>query len=630
MVALLVAVSATLIGIQYKRGRDAALASAAEEMRTFSGRLVDRFRILFGDTTVAIGLASVSDIFLEPPPERLGAKIGFLRKAVETSSNIDGAYAGYPDGSFVHIVRIGDDDRWRRALRAPENVRTAIRIIEVGTDGERLSRWRFLDAAGRTLSEGTSSPAEYDPRTRPWYTAVAGRSMPVATAPYTMATTGSLAVTIAEAHQTRPDIVIGIDILLDAISRFLAEERVSPGGRAFIVDADGSLVIHSDPAVMSMITAPMSERAGSAVEPDEIAARIQAAPVRDGDATFVMADGSTYLMLSTSIDVMPLLQGDRIVVAAPLDELTADAERALRQNLGFSALILAAGVASALLFSYRITRALQALTVQVQHLSDLDFSAPIELRSHVQEISALAGAMAMARGAIHTFGLYVPKELVRRIVEAGQFQERSALRQEVTAMFTDIYDFTTISEQRPPEDIVSMLSAYFEIFSRLVAEHNGAIIQFLGDSVFAMWNAPTADPRHAESACRCALALRESIDAFNREQASRGLPEFRTRYGIHTGPAVVGSVGASERLQYTGMGDTLNVASRLEGLNKTYRTEILVSGAVVAQCPPDLAFRPLGAAEAKGRTQSIELFELVGVRQGSTADAGAPAAGRAS
>jgi adenylate cyclase len=234
------------------------------------------------------------------------------------------------------------------------------------------------------------------------------------------------------------------------------------------------------------------------------------------------------------------------------------------------------------------------------------------VRSHVREISALAAAMAMARGAIHTFGLYVPKELVRRIIGAGEFDGRSASRQEVTALFTDIYDFTTISEQHPPEDIVAMLSGYFDIFSETVARNNGAIIQFLGDSVFAMWNAPIPDPRHAENACRCALATAARLDAFNNAQVERGLPELRTRFGIHTGPAVVGSVGASERLQYTGMGDTLNVASRLEGLNKTYGTTILVSGAVAKRCPPDLVFRALGSGEAKGRKQTIELFELVG------------------
>src|SRR6185312_10024777 len=157
-----------------------------------------------------------------------------------------------------------------------------------------------------------------------------------------------------------------------------------------------------------------------------------------------------------------------------------------------------------------------------------------------------------ARTTIGTFGLYVPKELVRRIIVAGDFARRGAKREDVTALFTDIYDFTTISERHTPEEVVAMLSEYFDIFNETIAEYEGAIIQFLGDSVFAMWNVPLADPKHALHACKCALALQKKLDGFNSVKRAQGLPEFRTRFGIHTGTAVVGSVGAKERLQYTG------------------------------------------------------------------------------
>ena len=222
--------------------------------------------------------------------------------------------------------------------------------------------------------------------------------------------------------------------------------------------------------------------------------------------------------------------------------------------------------------------------------------------------------MNRARDAIFTFALYVPKELVRKGIESGQFAGRSARRQEVTAWFTDIYDFTTLSEQRTPEEVVALLSDYFDIFNETVSAHGGEIIQFLGDSVFAMWNAPVADERHAENACRCALAVERKLNVFNAGLKARGLPELRTRFGIHTGTAVVGSVGARDRLQYTAMGDTVNVASRLEGMNKVYGTAILASSAVVALCGDAIVFRPLGEAQVKGRATALQLFEVVSER----------------
>ena len=159
-----------------------------------------------------------------------------------------------------------------------------------------------------------------------------------------------------------------------------------------------------------------------------------------------------------------------------------------------------------------------------------------------------------------------------------------------------------------------MLSEYFDILDEAVTAHDGSIIQFLGDSIYAMWNAPIPDLQHAEHACRAALAAQQRLEVFNKAQLAKGLPEFRTRFGIHTGPAVVGSVGARERLQYTAMGDTINVASRLEGMNKMHHTSILASAAVERACSETIEFRPLGTAQAKGRMEALEIFEVVGVR----------------
>ena len=157
------------------------------------------------------------------------------------------------------------------------------------------------------------------------------------------------------------------------------------------------------------------------------------------------------------------------------------------------------------------------------------------------------------------------------------------------------------------------MSAYFETMNQVVERHNGVIVQYLGDSIYAMWNAPTQNPRHVDDACRCTLELNAAIDAFNAANALAGRPELVTRFGLHTGIAVVGSVGAEERRQYTAMGDTVNVASRLEGMNKQFGTSILASAAVRERCDPDMQFRSLGSASAKGRLEQIEIYELVGV-----------------
>jgi adenylate cyclase len=159
----------------------------------------------------------------------------------------------------------------------------------------------------------------------------------------------------------------------------------------------------------------------------------------------------------------------------------------------------------------------------------------------------------------------------------------------------------------------------------IVERHNGVIVQYLGDSIYAMWNAPEPDPDHVDDGCRCTLALKAGIDDLNRANRAAGLPELVTRFGLHVGEAVVGSVGARSRRQYTAMGDTVNVASRLEGINKQFGTSILVSGAVRARADPGFAFRALGKAQAKGRAEQLDIFELVGLGEDSAvAAAGLP------
>ncbi|WP_018235229.1 adenylate/guanylate cyclase domain-containing protein [Ensifer sp. BR816] len=613
MVAVLVVVSATLVGLDYRRARNAAIEEAETSMGAFVDRLVGRLGMLSGDTSALVGLvASVANAFLLPPPQRINDKVALLREGIIRSPHIDGVYVGYPSGAFFHVVDLRSA-AWRMALDSPRGATLAVRSMERDDQGKPLDRVLFLDASGLQFAERQVARTEYDPRTRPWYRAAVNGKVPMTIGPYETATTGKLGMTIAQAHRGNPEIVIGADVVLDTIIDFLSRERLTKDSVSLVLDAVGRPIIHSDPAAMKRILATKDSIAPVAMpETDPLVESIRRDPQPPGKASFVDVGERTYLVMVTPLETAQLLSGHRVVVAAPLDELMAAANETLVQSLAISGSVVVLAVLFSLVLAHLITKSLNQLTASANRLQDLDFTTPIDVSSNVTEISTLNSAMNRARDAIFTFALYVPRELVRKGIESGQFTGRSGWRQEVTALFTDIYDFTTISEHHSPEAVVAMLSDYFDIFSEVVATHDGTIIQFLGDSVFAMWNAPIADPRHAEHACRCALAAEERLVAFNAKQREMGLPEFRTRFGIHTGPAVVGSVGAKERLQYTAMGDTVNVASRLEGMNKDYGTTILASGAVVAQSSDAIAFRPLGSAQAKGRASVLEIYEVLG------------------
>lgn len=186
MVAMLIVVSATLVGLDYRRARSAAIAGAEDNMDAFVGRLVDRLGALSGDTSALVSLvASVANSFLVPPPERMNDKVAVLREGIARSPHIDGVYVGYPSGAFFHVVDL-DSAAWRMALDAPRGAAIAVRSMERNDQGKPFDRILFLDASGLQFAERHAASNGFDPRTRPWYRAAVNGKAPVAIGPYEM------------------------------------------------------------------------------------------------------------------------------------------------------------------------------------------------------------------------------------------------------------------------------------------------------------------------------------------------------------------------------------------------------------------------------------------------------------
>ncbi|MCO5071220.1 MAG: adenylate/guanylate cyclase domain-containing protein [Rhizobiaceae bacterium] len=618
IVLLLLATSLPLIWLSYQQGRRLAIESATTKMQLLSRHAIDHYRNVYGHGYVAVSMAAALDTFELPPPAELGNKRDFLVRVLSVSRYLDSIYAGYPDGSFVQAVSLETNPRWGEVLAAPDGAAFALRTIEREA-GRSIAKWTFLDDSDHVMSERVDDKSTFDPTRREWYNAAhaAPENEAIAVGPYTTATTGALTLTIAQRNHYANDVVLGADLLLETMSRLLAENAASEHTVGFVFDERHRLIAHSNAAMMKQIMQGLesSRHVASPSINDPVLAKVQELlehhdPTNSTENTEV--EGRRYLFEISAIDSTDLVDGTTVVMAAPLSDFTAESRQLVVRALAISAALLLLGVIAALVVSRLITRSLQTLTGAARDIGDLETDRSMAMASHITEIATLASTLETARHALQTFALYVPRELVRRVVASGQASE-DASRLEVTVLFSDIRDFTTISEANPPEHVVALLSDYFEMMNRIVERQNGVIVQYLGDSIYAMWNAPTTNPRHVSDACRCALALKQGVDELNRANRAAGRPELVTRFGLHTGVAVVGNVGARKRLQYTAMGDTVNVASRLEGLNKSYGTTILVSRAIVDRAEPGFSFRPLGSAHAKGRHEEIEVFELGGL-----------------
>jgi adenylate cyclase len=209
--------------------------------------------------------------------------------------------------------------------------------------------------------------------------------------------------------------------------------------------------------------------------------------------------------------------------------------------------------------------------------------------------------------------------MVRKLIVSGKSLGLGGTRREVTVLFTDVADFTAKTEKADPSQVMIFTSRYFATLSEAIMNHQGTIDKFIGDAVMALWNAPTDDPDHTVNACEAVLACVRKNEELNESFRNEGWPPYETRFGLHVGDAVVGNVGSSERMNYTALGATINLAARLEGLNKNYGTQVLASEAVKARAEHRFVFRHVDRISPKGFAEAVAVHELRCAREGDIA-----------
>lgn len=226
------------------------------------------------------------------------------------------------------------------------------------------------------------------------------------------------------------------------------------------------------------------------------------------------------------------------------------------------------------------------------------FYAAAALTEYLRERNARVAALAQ-------FSRFTNPHVARQLVERGGIETG---RRDVTLLFSDIRGFTTLSETRSPEEVIALLNRYFSLQVDVVFQHSGSLDKFIGDCIMGIWGAPLDDPDHARHAVACALDMADTLQAFKRELGAEHT-DFDVGIGLHSGPAVVGLMGSQKRLEYTAIGDTVNLASRIEGLTKDAKRRILVSKDTMERCADAFDFVSCGSYPVKGRAQPVELFE---------------------
>jgi len=241
----------------------------------------------------------------------------------------------------------------------------------------------------------------------------------------------------------------------------------------------------------------------------------------------------------------------------------------------------------------------------------------ISISSKIFEIRLLSQSISRLKNTLSAFTSYVPRDLVNDLLGSGKPIELGGESRYLTIFFSDLKDFSALSEITPSRELLLRVSSYLELMTYAIKEESGTIDKFIGDSVMAFWGAPLLEQNHAYHACVAAVKAQRRMKLLNEALAADEKPPLIVRIGIHSDAVLVGNIGSSERLSYTVMGDGVNIASRLEGINKDYDTRICVSHSLFKEAGERLWVRPIDMISVKGRKGELLIYELMGIKDGS-------------
>ncbi|MHC1730215.1 MAG: adenylate/guanylate cyclase domain-containing protein [Syntrophobacteraceae bacterium] len=476
--------------------------------------------------------------------------------------------------------------------------------------------FKYWDSEFRLLrTEKSDKQIDYDPRVRPWYTGAKDTSTNYWTDSYILFRNKKPAITASHPVVGRDGEIAGVwamDIELDEISSFLKGLKIGRSGIAFILNQKNELVAY--PEFHRII----KEENGtiSPVHVQDLGVEAVSAAFREHEKTgkkkFTITSGRKRYLVSFTEFPKTFPVPWKMGILVPEDDFIMGARALMIQALVISSFILAGAILAAFFIARSITRPIQLLAEETKKIKNFHLEERIAISSYIKEIQMMSNAISAMKSGLKAFRRYVPAELVRQLIHTGKEARLGGQKKELTVFFSDVSGFTTIAESMSPEELMVNLSEYFDELTKILSRRHGTVDKYIGDAILAFWGAPLHDEEHVFNACSAGLDCQEKIAELNQRWESEGRHPFITRIGISTGETVVGNVGSSERINYTVMGDNVNLASRLEGTNKLFGTRIIVSHRTCEVVADKFWFRLLGTVAVKGKKEETTIYELMG------------------
>lgn len=515
-----------------------------------------------------------------------------------------------PNYSAIHWSDINGNMN----LVEKETDNTFVNFVRLCDKNSCQSSTKILDQNYKVLKETNNSNDTFDPRSRPWYQKALIEKNFVLSQAYEFHTFvpskkifGVTAVYPIYLGKNSTDLLgmLSIDIKLDALSKFLAKLLISPNAKIFVFDDNHQLL-----ATKLLANPSFNQTTDINKNLPWINAAFMQHQKNPKDLFFYDYQGIEYLAFFKELPTW-VNKHWNIGIILPSSDIIGKWKYNLIISTSIAFSILFFGMVLVWFLSILISKPIERIANEAGAITSLDFSQIITLKTYIKEISNMQNAFVSMVQSLKSFTRYISFALVKKLMSSKDIAHVGGETKEITFLFSDINGFTALSENMNPQNLMAYLSMYFQAMTRIILKFKGTVDKYIGDGIMAFWNAPLDDQLHALHACESAILMQDILSKLNKRWQTENKPQITIRIGINTGATIVGNVGSEDRLSYTAVGDSVNLCSRLQDLNKIYGSKIIVSDATYNIVKNKFKFRLLDRVIVRGKIHEIFAYELL-------------------
>jgi adenylate cyclase len=570
----------------------------------------------------------------------------FLKEVLQDTPQLSSIYIGSKDGSFFQMRKVRDGSKYvlQENKTLPVVVSYSIRVIDRSKGQPATETFYYFDDHDQLVDSEVNLSPIYKPSQRPWYQDAVNKKDMFIGSIYTFGLTPHLVMTSSIPILNKQGNVKGVvasDFNIRDLSLMLDRAKLTKNTQAYLLARKAPADLNSN------TTTPQPKIPNQDVEKAWIQDVLKLDVIATSEESPLRGFGTNARTISMTerrntdlwkalenfyeekeeafvvninnklsvVNIMPLGEdfGKEwlLLSIVPYADLTALFFSSKEDMFSLYIFILFIACLQVILLARRIAYPIEDLREEAIKIKNFDLDGAVPINSKIKEVTALADTMKDMKVSLKSFTKYMPRQLVLNLLKNGNDINIGGQAKKLTMFFSDIAGFTTISEALAPDELMRHLSEYFDETTGILIQEKGTIDKYIGDAIMAFWGAPNEDDQQAYNACKSALLIQRKLAELNKRWAVRGLPILETRIGIHTGTAVVGNVGSSDRMNYTVIGDAVNLASRLEGINKYYDTYIIVSETTHEEIKDKFLCRTLDIVAVKGKTKGVRIYELV-------------------